>query len=80
MQNLHYHIHLVKRSLVRKFPSYERLSWLAATVLTMMVNHHGNHIVIKVSVRDRECVHSGLKTLSCPKPCIFSGKVAATVA
>ena len=71
---------IIKGSSVRKFPNYERLSWLAASFLTMMVNHHGNHIFMKVSVKDRECLNSGLKTLSRPKLCILLGKVAAVVA
>ena len=48
-------------------------------------NHHGNHLIISIimattssckkmgSVRDRERVNAGLKTLSGAKPCLFFG-------
>ena len=69
---------LLKGSLVRKLPNYERLSQLAVAP-SCQPHHHVNHIIMSItssSVSDRERVNSQLKRLSGAKTRVFSGKVA----
>ena len=65
---------MIKRSLVRKLPSYGRLSRPAFSPSWQPHHHDVNHI----SIRSR--VNSGLKTFSGAKPCVFSGEMASVVA
>ena len=77
-------INMNKGSLLRKLPSYRRLSWPAFSS-SWQPHHHLYHYVSHIimpttSASGQERGNSALKTFSGAKPCIYSGKVACVVA